>query len=128
MVVAGRGSCNSVAVAAPAAGAITTGRRGRRGRRQDGGAGRGHGLPGPAKGLDTLPATSPGALPLTNVYNGQPAAATITAPLVAFAVATAALMAWTVGTRDPAGAGTRGQNFRHCAEQVECPGVSAVSK
>jgi hypothetical protein len=52
---------------------------------------------------------------------------TIRAPLVAFVVARAALMAWTVGTPDPAGAATRGQNFRHYAKQVECPGVSAVS-
>jgi hypothetical protein len=81
----------------------------------------------PPKVLTPSPVTSPGAASLTNLYRGQPAAVTIEAPLVAFVVASAALMPLTIGTPDPAGAGTRGQNCRHWAEHVECPGESAVS-
>ena len=81
----------------------------------------------PLKVLTPSPVTSPGAASLTNVYRGLPAAATIEVPLVAFVVASAALMPLTIGTSDPAGAGTRGQNCRYRAEHVECPGESAVS-
>jgi hypothetical protein len=81
----------------------------------------------PPKVLTPSPVTSPGAASLTNIYRGQPAAVTIEVPLVAFVAASAALMPLTIGTPDPAGAGTRGQNCRHWAEHVECPGESAVS-
>ena len=65
---------------------------------------------------------------MTNVWSGQPPAVTIVAPLVAFVAVRAALMPWTEGAPDPAGVGTGGQYCRHCTEQVECPGVSAVSR
>ena len=61
---------------------------------------------------------------MTNVYSGQPPAVTIEVPLVALVTDNAAVMPLTeVG----AGPVTGGQYCKHAAEQVECPGLSAVS-